>query len=160
MRTSKGLPAIVTMMLTNVVRALSLACIAALILVTVVSVGMRYFVQRPFGWSEEISLLLFVWLVMTGAASAEDRDEHVSIDILVETLSQKTRLCLHRIERLITVVSFVTVTILSVQLSVGAWEKLTPVLFVPYTLIDIAIPIGLLSMLVFRLRNKPKSGAR
>ena len=127
---------------------LSLLALSVLIMVTVSSVFMRYVVQKPFGWSEEVSLVLFVWLVMSGAAIA---DEHVSIDIFIMKMPVKHRLIIKCIELFITIFSFLVIIYLSIKLMVGAWEKVTPILYVPYTFIDLAIPVGLLGILVFRI---------
>ena len=130
---------------------LSLLALSALIMVTVSSVFMRYVVQKPFGWSEEVSLVLFVWLVMSGAAIAEIDDEHVSIDIFIMKMPVKHRLIIKCIELFITTFSFLVIIYLSIKLMGGAWEKVTPILYVPYTFIDLAIPVGLLGILVFRI---------
>ncbi|MGH7005853.1 MAG: TRAP transporter small permease, partial [Alphaproteobacteria bacterium] len=50
---------------------------------------MRYFIGQPLQWTEEISGLLMVWIVMIGGISAERTDQHLAIPILVEKLSPK-----------------------------------------------------------------------
>lgn len=61
-----------------------LAVIAALTLASVVA---RYLFSYSLPWSEELLRLLFVWLIMLGAARAS----HIRIDILENALSAGVR---------------------------------------------------------------------
>ncbi|EKF20435.1 TRAP dicarboxylate family transporter subunit DctQ [Nitratireductor pacificus pht-3B] len=46
----------------------------------------RYLLQSPLVWSEELALLLMVWMTFLGSALMLERKEHVAIDLLVEWL--------------------------------------------------------------------------
>jgi TRAP-type C4-dicarboxylate transport system permease small subunit len=56
--------------------------LAAVVVITAARVAGRYVLGLPMPWSEELTRLLFVWLVMIGAARAA----HLRIDLLRERL--------------------------------------------------------------------------
>lgn len=56
--------------------------LAAVLIIVSAQVVARYFFNFPMPWSEELTRLLFVWLVMIGAARAA----HMRIDLLPAAL--------------------------------------------------------------------------
>ncbi|MGE9290428.1 MAG: TRAP transporter small permease [Puniceicoccales bacterium] len=60
--------------------------VAGIMLLNVCS---RYLFNSPFSWAEELSTILFVWLVMIGAALALKRQQHFSVTFLVERMSHR-----------------------------------------------------------------------
>ncbi|WP_439573930.1 TRAP transporter small permease [Phreatobacter sp.] len=59
------------------------ACIAAIVVITVVAVWYRYVLGAPLSWTEQISRILFVWVTFLGAAVLYRRMIHIVIDMLV-----------------------------------------------------------------------------
>lgn len=66
-------------------------CMAALVALTVAAVFMRYVVGKPFGWTEEIQMLLLVWSVFSGASIAFRERGHIAIDLLTNALPVKVQ---------------------------------------------------------------------
>ena len=62
--------------------ALSTVLILAAFALTVYAVFMRYVVNAPLRWSEDVTGWLLVSLIMLGAAEAYRRNAHISIDLL------------------------------------------------------------------------------
>ncbi|WP_374445114.1 TRAP transporter small permease [Stella sp.] len=52
----------------------------------IVNAGMRYFLDQPLIWGEEISRYAMVWGTMLGVALAYRAGQHVAITLLVESL--------------------------------------------------------------------------
>lgn len=63
----------------------------ALALLVVSAVAFRYALSDPLTWSEELIIILFVWMVFLGAASAFHTRSHIIIDILVLTMPRRLR---------------------------------------------------------------------
>jgi TRAP-type C4-dicarboxylate transport system permease small subunit len=61
-------------------------CIAAIVLITVVSVWYRYVLGAPLSWTEQVSRILFVWVTFLGAAVLYRRMLHIVIDMMVMML--------------------------------------------------------------------------
>lgn len=114
-----------------------------IIVITVIGVFMRFVVGDPLKWTEEVSLFLFVWLTYLGASSVMKQDAHVKIDLLIERSSPKTRKVLAWIRHLAALFVFVVVfVVVGYELATHAWEKVTPILRIPYTFVDLAVVMG------------------
>ncbi|MDR7080019.1 TRAP-type C4-dicarboxylate transport system permease small subunit [Neobacillus niacini] len=123
--------------------------------ITIIGVFMRYVLNSPFEWIEEVSLLLFVWFAFIGISAVTKRDEHVGIDYFVRKLHGRTRVAvdIFREINIFIVVIFVFIY-LGMNLSTHALDKLTPVLGIRYTFVDIAVPIGGLLALMHMIRKR------
>ncbi len=72
--------------------AISAALIVIMFAVTIYSIFMRYVVNKPLLWADEVTGWALVAIVMLGAAEAYRRGDHISIDLLSSKatgLSQK-----------------------------------------------------------------------
>jgi len=70
---------------------LSAGLVLVMLAVVGYSVVMRYFLDRPVTWSDELSGYLVVALVMLGAADALLRGEHISVDLLTARAAGRAR---------------------------------------------------------------------
>ena len=71
--------------------ALAAAALLASMFLIGYSVVMRYFINRPVAWVDELSGYLLVAAVMLAAADALLEGEHIAVDILTERLSARGR---------------------------------------------------------------------
>jgi TRAP-type C4-dicarboxylate transport system permease small subunit len=62
--------------------ALAVACLAALVVITLLNVVTRYVTAQSFAWTEEISVFLMVVMTLAGASAAASRDGHIRIELL------------------------------------------------------------------------------
>lgn len=68
--------------LTRGCEAVAAAMLAAMFLTFILQIFSRYVMADPFGWTLELNLTLWIWIVFFGAATiVRDRD-HVTFDIL------------------------------------------------------------------------------
>lgn len=56
-----------------------------------IQVVTRYVLGHAFTWTEEISTILFVWMIYLGVAAAVLRRKHLKIDALVEAMPFKVK---------------------------------------------------------------------
>ena len=77
---------------------LAVACMALLVLITLINVLIRYFTDESFAWTEEISIFLMVVMTLAGASAAAARDRHIRIEYFYDsgTAARKRRLQLLR----------------------------------------------------------------
>ena len=111
-------------------------------IVTIVAVFMRYILHDPLQWIEEVLVALYLWAIMFGAASAMKVRGHVSIDAFVVFLPPKAQRYVQHFNDVLGIVILLTFGWLGLQLSLAAGEKITPILGLKYSLIDLAVPIG------------------
>ncbi len=129
-----------------------------LVAITLWSVFMRYFIQSPIRWTEEISLGLFVWAIFLGCSVAIRKNMHIAISFLVDFFPKKVQRVVDICVVIFSYVIFIVLFILGVQFSIQAMHKITPALRWPYTTIALAMPIGciymIMSLTVRQIRTK------
>ena len=54
-------------------------------------IAFRYLLNRPLGWTEEVTVLCWVWVVLWGAAFILSDREEIRFDILYGAVPQTTR---------------------------------------------------------------------
>jgi TRAP-type C4-dicarboxylate transport system permease small subunit len=73
------------------IEAVVAVLIVAEIAILFMGVVSRYFLQLPLVWTDEVASLLFLWLVILGAAVAFRRGEHMRMTALVAKASPRLR---------------------------------------------------------------------
>ena len=71
----------------NVIAAMLAVMFAAFI----IQIVFRYLLNFPMGWTQELTVILWIWLVLWGAAFVIRETEEVRFDILYATASPKAR---------------------------------------------------------------------
>lgn len=51
-----------------------------IVVIMLLAIWSRYIMQAPFGWTEQLSRMLFVWITFLGAAILYRRNGHIAID--------------------------------------------------------------------------------
>lgn len=64
----------------------------------------RYVLKLSFAWSEEIFVLLFIWIIFIGVALASFDDKHIEISILTDALKGRKKLVLKVIQNFLMIV--------------------------------------------------------
>jgi len=70
---------------------LAVACMAVLLVITLLNVVTRYFTDQSFAWTEEISVFLMVLMTLAGASAATARDRHIRIEFFYDGGSTQRR---------------------------------------------------------------------
>ena len=93
---------------------------AALLLITLLNVFVRYFTDQSFAWTEEISCFLMLVLSLAGSAVAVVRDSHIRVDYFFGggTPERQRRLAL--LSALAVAAFFGLLGVLSAQM---AWDE-------------------------------------
>ncbi len=95
---------------------LAVACMLLLVLLTLGNVLVRYFSDRSFAWTEEVSVFLMVVMTFAGAASVASRDQHIRIEFFYESGSLKRQRALKVFSACVTAMFFAALTYLFVRL--------------------------------------------
>lgn len=130
-----------------------LAAVPLLVLVGIANyaVVMRYAVGQPVHWSEEVSGLLMIWIVMFGAIAAERDGQHLSISLLTDAMSRRARLLVNAIVAAASVAVILYVGWIGLQLALSVQFKVTSILRISWFWIDIAIPVGAAGIALYML---------
>lgn len=116
------------------------------------NVVMRYVFGRPWAWVEEITVFSFVWLTMFGATSVIMHEGHCSIDVLARKLSPGWRRALDVVINVIVLITLGLLIYYGILLTIKGQTKLTPMLGIPYSYIDAAVPLACVVMMIYYLR--------
>jgi C4-dicarboxylate transporter, DctQ subunit len=69
----------------------AVALLGTMFVCFIVQIFMRYVLNYPVGWTEEISILTWLWTVLWGAAFVISEQEEVRFDIIYSAVSEGTR---------------------------------------------------------------------
>ena len=92
---------------------------AALCVITMVNVIVRYLTDESFAWTEEFSVFLLVLTTMAGTAAAAMRDNHIRIEFFLMAGSESRRRALALFGAFVTAVFFVALAVLTGRM---AWD--------------------------------------
>lgn len=114
-----------------------------------VAVVMRYFIDRPLQWTEEVAGLLMIWIVMLGGIAAERDNQHLAIPVVVDLLPPKATAAINLVVSLLSAAFLLYVSYVGLMLALTVKFKVTDILRVSYFWIDIAIPVGFVAIAAY-----------
>lgn len=124
-----------------------------LICLTSSNVILRLVTGRSLSWAEEISYASYAWVVFVGASAAFKRKGHSSIDLLVQLFPKKMEKAVVVVTTVIEMAAIGMIACLAVNLSKAAVTKLTPILHISYTYVDISVVFGFSMMLIHCIKQ-------
>jgi C4-dicarboxylate transporter DctQ subunit len=130
--------------------------IFVMFIITVVNVLARYVLKVPFGWSEEITMSLFVWATMLGASAACARNANLGFTLFADLIiPRKKRRIFDIFLQLMTVCfcGFIVWNGAKMVLSEIEYKQVTPIGRLPEWIFGISVPIGA-AFFIFRTIQK------
>lgn len=79
------------------------AMLAAMFAAFILQIAFRYLLNLPIGWTHEISVVLWIWLVLFGSAFVVRENEEIRFDLVYGAVSDKPR----RMMALVTAVALI-----------------------------------------------------
>jgi TRAP-type C4-dicarboxylate transport system permease small subunit len=70
------------------------AMVAVMFAAFVVQIVFRYFFNFPVGWTSELSVVMWLWLVLWGAAFVVKESEEIRFDLLSELAGRRARIAM------------------------------------------------------------------
>jgi TRAP-type C4-dicarboxylate transport system permease small subunit len=125
---------------------------AALALITFANVLVRYFTDRSFAWTEEISVFLMIVLALVAGSAAFAKNHHIRIEFFTQRFSAANQLRLAQSSAFLGALLFAIIAVLSARL---AWddyryEEVSAGIGVPQWWYSIWLPV-LSTVIMFRL---------
>lgn len=138
-------------------------CVAAplfvLLVIFNVAVVMRYFFASPLYWTEEVSGLLMIWIVMLGGVAAERDDEQLAIPMFVDLLPRRLAALVNLVTALASALFLLYVAWMGLRLALSVGSKVTSILRLSWFWIDLAVPVGFVLMALYMVAHAV-AGAR
>lgn len=115
-----------------------------------IQVIMRYVFNSSILWSEELARYCFIWIVFIGASYGIKKDSHIKIDVLLNVVNEKFKRALTWISLLVFLIFALILIVSGYQVTeqVMAWNQLSPALRMPMWMINLAIPVGMVLVLI------------
>jgi C4-dicarboxylate transporter, DctQ subunit len=82
------------------------AMLAVMFAAFVVQIVFRYFLNFPIGWTSELTVILWLWLVLWGAAFVVSEKEEIRFDLLSGAAGRRTRIVMGIIAGLAIVILY------------------------------------------------------
>ena len=130
----------------------SCALIATIGCITL-NVAMRMLFRQSPAWAEEYGYLFFCYAVYIGAAICYKRGELISINVFVLMLPKAAQRVIFYFNRILMVFVNIYLFYLSIEFTVNAAKKMTPLMRIPYSYIDASIAIMFAIIVFFSFRD-------
>ena len=82
------------------------AMLAVMFAAFVVQIAFRYFLNFPVGWTSELTVVMWLWLVLWGAAFVVNEREEIRFDLLSGAVGRRTRIAMGLVAALALVVLY------------------------------------------------------
>lgn len=120
---------------------IAITLLALMVIIVFSNVISRYFLNASLAWSEEISRIMIVWLVLLGSVLAYVNDEHLGLDILVKAVPKRVASFIYIIADILVLYAIYLFTKGGYGLAMQSWDWLTPATGIPYAIVYMSVPI-------------------
>lgn len=73
----------------KIFEAISCLMMGTMFLMFLVQIASRYILEDPFGWTLEVCLTLWIWIVFFGNAFIVKHEDHIKFDVLYQKSSER-----------------------------------------------------------------------
>lgn len=120
------------------------------VILNFIAVIMRYALNRPIMWCEEISLLMFVSAISFAIVPMTYSKRAVKLDFFIDLASPKIQHICQIVVEVISGFALGTVATLGVSLMTRTKYRFTPILYIPYKYIYAVTVVGMaVSAIIF-----------
>lgn len=123
--------------------------LAMLVLLTL-QVITRYVFKFAFTWTEELSTIMFVWLVYLGCSSAVLKGQHLRIDLLLNAFKGTAKKIAYILTDLITMAfcAWMVSYLLNIISNIAARNSTTMLLKLPQDIVYSIIPFAMVMTII------------
>lgn len=121
-------------------------------IVTVANVFMRYVLNSPIAWAGELARYSFVWVIFLGGAIAMRRGNHIGMEFLQNSVSEKMKKGLFYLIYGLVIVFLSVFIFIGFKMALMSWDTNSSVLRMPMFFPYLALPIGGIPMLFETIR--------
>jgi len=129
-------------LLNNLLSYLAKVMLAFVTLLIVVDVFCRYVLSFSLGWSEEVSLIVLVWICFITMSIGVKKRLHISVGLFINHLSENIRVILRKFIDLLILVFSVLLSIYGFKLTKNALAFTLSATGFPAAIVYAAIPVA------------------
>lgn len=132
---------------------LSICFLLSVVFVVILQIIFRFVIQKPLSWSEEFSRYAFIWVVYLGGYVCTRNNAHLGITFFVDSLPHVPQKIINFIATAAVFIYMIFVVIWGFQLSFKVMRQPSAVMRIPMGYVYMAIPIGMLLMIIRMIFN-------
>ncbi len=128
--------------------AWSVALFATLFLVFIVQISARFLLDQPLPWTDELAVVLYLWVVLWAAAASVREREHVRFDLIHDLMPTALR-------RAVRILGHLALALLALLALPASWDYVSamrqessPVLGIPMFWVDLPFVLLLVGMVI------------
>lgn len=125
------------------------SCVAAIVLVTFAAVWQRYVIDNPLSWVEQVSNMIFIWIVFIGSAVLYRQNLHIGVDVFLGMLSEKNREIWKWVIEIANLFFIVVLFIFSLKLTIDVLPNTAGALDISPAYYYASAPISCLMMMIY-----------
>jgi TRAP-type transport system small permease protein len=121
---------------------------AAMLLVFLVQIAARFVFKRPLPWTDELAVVLYIWVILWAAAFMVRTRQHVMFDLVYHAVGART-------QRAMQVAGALLIGVLAAWALPGSWDYVrfmaregTPVLGLPFSWVFLPFVALLVALVV------------
>ncbi len=130
----------------TIIEWLVVALFISLVLLGAMQVFFRYVVGSSLVWSEEVSKIIFFYIIYLGASIAIRSNSFATVDYLYQFFPSKLKKYVDILIWLMVVLFLILIVVLGTQITLNTMSQITPALEMPQAVVYAAVPIGSIVM--------------
>lgn len=119
-----------------------------LVLLLFTNILLRFVFHLPIHWTEELSMLLLVWLVYGASATLQRREKHLAVKLIYDQLSPGAKRGMDVVGLLLTLIVLVLLVGASLKLIRVQHHSVTASLSIRYSYFSLPVLLGSFLMLI------------
>lgn len=137
---------------------LSMTFLGLMTLLCFVQVVSRYVFSYSITWAEELSVILFILSIFTGAIGGTRRNQHMRLEMFVDMFSPKTKAKFKFVSNVVfIIVAAILIYAISINIkNLFLYKMKTPILKLPKWIPYTVIPISLFMIIVRLIEENVK----
>lgn len=135
--------------LTDIAKAFIGSCIAAIVLITLAAVWQRYVADNALSWVEQVSNMLFIWVVFIGSAVLYRQNLHIGVDAFLMSLGERNRAIWKWVIECLNLTFIVVLFVASTKLTYDVSGNTAGALDISPAYYYISAPISCLMMMIY-----------
>jgi TRAP-type transport system small permease protein len=124
-------------------------CMAAIVLITLAAVWWRYVLNSPIAWIEQVSNMLFIWIVFVGSAILYREKLHIAVDMFMEMLPRRWQPSIFWAIELMNLSFIVVLFVSSLKLTIDVLPNTTGALDISPAYYYLSAPVACAMMILY-----------
>ena len=124
-------------------------CMLAIVLITLAAVIWRYALNSPIAWIEQVSNMLFIWMIFVGSAILYRQMLHIAVDFALAWLPETVKPIYFWVVEALNLLFIVLLFVYSLKLSIDVLDNTTGALDITPAWYYFSAPVASAMMILF-----------